>query len=260
MRIWQKIMLTVVSLTLCGCAGLMDVPKTIWGSSTRVLEEARSNALVKTYDKGYWDCFRAVLDVVQKRRYVVFQKDEVRGFMVIMGIPGSVNTTEVGVFFVELNDHQTRIELSSLSTNAKRLLAKGLFHGMDVAFGLAASDQEEGFSAAEFKSPQTPEALVKAIEDDGYSVPSKDDAIDSLNAFLENDKFYDDWLLKYRDIALPKEALDILKLKDPQSGKDSLSVDHIKHLNRILLEKAYPSVCPQMIQTKPTADADTPQK
>ncbi len=143
MMVWQRLVAMVMVMGLCGCAVLWDLPKTIWGSSTRALEEARSNAITKTYDKGYWDCFGAALDVAKKKSYVIFEKDEVRGFMVIIGIPGAVNTTEVGIFFVELNDHQTRIELSSLSTNAKRIVAKNLFHGMDIVFGLATPDKEE---------------------------------------------------------------------------------------------------------------------
>ena len=143
MWLCRRLIVTVMLLGLCGCASLKEFSKTIWGSTTRVLEDARNNAITKTYDKGYWDCYRAAWDIV-KKKYVLFQKDEVRGFMVVMGIPGAVNTTEVGVFFVELNDHQTRMELSSLSTHAKRLLAKGLFHNMDIAFGLAQPDKEEG--------------------------------------------------------------------------------------------------------------------
>ena len=90
-----------MGVLLSGCAavdGGMELAKTIWGSSTRALEEAR-------------------------------------GYLVLMGIKGSVNTTEVGVFFVEVNDTQTRVEIASLSTNAKRLVAKSLFHGLDVSFG-----------------------------------------------------------------------------------------------------------------------------
>ena len=71
---------------------------------------------------------------------LVFKKDDVQGYMVIMGVKGSVNTTEVGIFFVEINDRQTRVEISSLSTNAKRLASKAIFHGLDIAFGLAAPD------------------------------------------------------------------------------------------------------------------------
>ena len=147
-------MLVLLTVGLCGCSTAMDIPKTIWGSSTRVLEQERGNAISKTYDKGYWDCVRTAKDVIEKKTLVLFKKDEVRGVFIVMGIPGAVDTTEVGVFFVELNDHQTRIELSSLSTHAKRLLAKTLFHGMDIAFSLAPADPEE--PPAEEKTPETP--------------------------------------------------------------------------------------------------------
>ena len=132
------ILAVVMGMFLSGCAvvhGGVELAKTIWGSSTRALEEARPQAIVKTYDKNYWDVVGAAEEFSVKTGYVIFKKDEVKGYMVLMGIKGSVNTTEVGVFFVELNDSATRIEISSLSTNAKRIVAKALFHGLDVSFG-----------------------------------------------------------------------------------------------------------------------------
>ena len=69
----------------------------------------------------------------QGNNYLIFQKDEVKGYIILMGIPGYVNTTEVGVFLVEVSGHETRVELSSLSTNAKRAVAKTLFKGLDKA-------------------------------------------------------------------------------------------------------------------------------
>ncbi len=137
--------LVIGALFLSSCAVLnsgVEVGKTIWGSSTRVLEEQRVNALTKTYDKGYWDCVRAAGEVIEAQGYAIFKKDEIKGYMVIMGIAGAVNTTEVGLFFVELSDTQTRLELASLSTHAKRIVAKALFHGLDVKFGLAPPDPE----------------------------------------------------------------------------------------------------------------------
>lgn len=120
----------------------MEISKTIWGSSTRALEQARPQALTKTYDKPFWDCVRAANDVVIKKKWIVFKKDEVKGYMVIMGVPGAVNTTEIGVFFVEDSEAKTRLEVASLSTSAKRIVAKALFKGMDVAFGLAQPEAE----------------------------------------------------------------------------------------------------------------------
>ena len=137
--------LILIVLILCVCSSCdtlnkagdntVEIGKTIWGSSTRALEAARDKAITKTYDKPYWDCVRSAISVVRKNNWVIFKKDEIKGYMVVMGVKGCVNTTEIGIFFDELSDTQTRIEISSLSTNAKRKVAKGLFHGLDIAFG-----------------------------------------------------------------------------------------------------------------------------
>jgi hypothetical protein len=47
--------------------------------------------------------------------------------IVIMSVPGNIDTTEVGVFFVELPEGQTRVEISSLSSSAK-------VHAADIIF------------------------------------------------------------------------------------------------------------------------------
>lgn len=125
-----------------GCSPI-EITKTIWGSSTRKLEQARSDAITKTYDKSYWNTIRAAIAVMEKEEWILFKKDEVSGYVVLMGIKGAVNTTEVGVFFVEVTPNQTRVEISSLSTSAKRLVAKPLFHHMDIAFGLLPPDPVE---------------------------------------------------------------------------------------------------------------------
>ena len=121
----------------------VEIGKTVWGSSTRALEAARDRAISKTYDKPYWDCVRSAIAVAGKQHWVIFKKDEIKGYMVLMGVKGCVNTTEIGVFFEELSDDQTRIEIASLSTNAKRKVAKFLFHGRDIAFGFLPPDPPE---------------------------------------------------------------------------------------------------------------------
>jgi hypothetical protein len=135
----------------------VEVGKTIWGSSTRALEQARDNAISKTYDKSYWDCVRSSITYA-KKHWVIFKKDEIKGYMVVMGVKGCVNTTEIGVFFDELGDNQTRIEITSLSTNAKRKVAKWLFHGLDIAFG--------------YLPPDPPEPVVVPTTDQGTPTPA----------------------------------------------------------------------------------------
>jgi len=147
----MRLLLIVAIVGLCSsCSTLNNAGdntgefcKTIWGSSTRVLEQERDKAISKTYDKPYWDCVRSAIHVAGKKNWVIFKKDEIKGYMVIMGVKGCVNTTEIGVFFDEVSDSQTRIQISSLSTNAKRKVARDLFHGLDIAFGYIPPDPAE---------------------------------------------------------------------------------------------------------------------
>ncbi|MDE2027976.1 MAG: hypothetical protein KGK03_09810 [Candidatus Omnitrophica bacterium] len=138
---YRLILLLLAVLSCSSCAGSVEFVKTIWGSSTRALEASRDRAVTKTYNKSYWDCLRSAIAVVRKQKdWIIFKKDEIKGYMVIMGVHGCVNTTEIGIFFDELSDNQTRVEVTSLSTNAKRMVAKVLFHGLDVAFGYLPPD------------------------------------------------------------------------------------------------------------------------
>jgi hypothetical protein len=155
--VWGIALLVVVCSS---CAHIVDntveVGKTIWGSSIRALEQDRPRAVTKTYDKPYWDCVRSTVNIC-KKHWVIFQKNEVKGYIVIIGVHGAVNTTEIGIFFDELSENKTRIEITSLSTNAKRLVAKGLFHGLDIAFGYLPPDPPEAVTlpaAAAQNAPQ----------------------------------------------------------------------------------------------------------
>jgi len=147
----MRFILFVSIILLCSSCAFWDHPvsntieigKTVWGSSTRALEEARDKAITKTYDKPYWDCVRSTIAVVGKRKWVIFKKDEIKGYMVVMGVKGCVDTTEIGIFFDELSDTQTRVEVTSLSTNAKRKVSKALFHGLDIAFAYLPPDPPE---------------------------------------------------------------------------------------------------------------------
>lgn len=147
----RVVVITLLCFFSAGCAlidGAAESVKTVWGSSTRALERVRYKAISKTYDKPYWDVVRAAINAAEHNRYVIFKRDDVQGYCVLMGIPGSVNTTEVGVFFAEISESQTRVEVASLSTNAKRFASKGLFHAMDVEFGLAPPDPAPAESSA----------------------------------------------------------------------------------------------------------------
>ena len=145
---------------------LAEVPKYFWGSSTRALEKGRADAIHKTYHCTVEECFDAVVKLTippkvdeeetplpppgqapaastgglgfnslspgtaapaNVDQLSLFIKERKRDFLVVMGVPNCVDTTEVGVFFVPLDAGNVRIELSSLSTKAKRNASKIIF-------------------------------------------------------------------------------------------------------------------------------------
>jgi hypothetical protein len=148
-------LLLLVCLISSGCARILDVPRVLWGSSTRALEEARSDAIAKTYRCSLNDCYDAVLGlargsknekpvvtetegfVVQTGRtevFDVFINDRKRHRLVVMGIPGNVDTTEAGIFFSQPTLTTVKIEVSSLSSSAKRTVSEKIFEELDLRF------------------------------------------------------------------------------------------------------------------------------
>ena len=163
----------VLLISLCvlgvlqGCATVEEISKKVWGSSTQALEEARADALSKTFSCDYEDCFDAVLGLERKTKsyglshdipletvedspiptttvgkkeilddgfFDIFIRDKIKGIIVVMGIKGNVNTTEVGIFFSKLGSKTTKIEVSSLSTSAKVRVAEFLFKELGSRF------------------------------------------------------------------------------------------------------------------------------
>jgi hypothetical protein len=149
-----------------GCAQTQEIGKTLWGSSTRALEDARVGALVKNFACDFDSCFDEVLflkrkstqvsttandqytrvanlglEVPQKLSadiesgiYDVFIEDRIKGHIVVVGIEGNVDTTEVGIFFSEYDSKITTIEVSSLSTTAREKVSEAVFSHLSSKF------------------------------------------------------------------------------------------------------------------------------
>ena len=56
---------------IVGCAHLAEVPKEIWGSSTKALEEARSVSESKTYLGSVDQCLNRVLEIANDKKLEV---------------------------------------------------------------------------------------------------------------------------------------------------------------------------------------------
>ena len=164
----------IIVLGAAGCSRLLEVPKFFWGSSTKALEKGRATAIQKTYRCTVKECFDTVFQLTippqvdyeapppvpleypqspsvtstdlglnslssattpaQVNNLSLFIKNRKRNFLVVMGVPNCVNTTEVGIFFVPLDGGNVRVDLSSLSTKAKRNASEMVFKELDKHF------------------------------------------------------------------------------------------------------------------------------
>ncbi|MBF0385727.1 MAG: hypothetical protein HQL27_07625 [Candidatus Omnitrophica bacterium] len=122
-----------------GCSVVTEVGKTLWGSSIRPLEEARKSGESRIYQCAFDDAYDSILsmandkDMEEKKGYYdVFQKDRVRGFIVIMGIDGSIDTTEVGIFIEEIDQISIKVDIASPSTSAKEKISGIVYKQLDL--------------------------------------------------------------------------------------------------------------------------------
>lgn len=132
-KILNFLILCVFFLSCFGCARLTEVSKACWGSSTKALEEKRVDAVKKTFQCRFDECFAAVLKIANKRKLTVFAKDKAKELIVVMTVPGCIDTTEVGIFFSDL-ETQTRVEIVSLSPKAQQVTADIVFLNLAKIF------------------------------------------------------------------------------------------------------------------------------
>ena len=64
----------------------------------------------------------------------VFIDNRTKQHIVVMGIEGNVDTTEVGIFFSQGANGEVSLEVSSLSSSAKRRVAEAVFKALDLRF------------------------------------------------------------------------------------------------------------------------------
>ena len=125
------ILLTICLIIVSSCAQLTETGKTLWGSSTRVLEDARVDAISKSYVCSFDECFDAVLSLARDEQsyepvsnqkiFDVFMKDRIKAHIVVLGITGNIDTTEVGIFFSRDGHNAYGRGQPTLSTLAAKL-------------------------------------------------------------------------------------------------------------------------------------------
>jgi hypothetical protein len=133
-RIYGLCVLLLVPVVLAGCSQSVEVARKVWGSSTRTLENERVRAVRDVYRCEYDECYNLVRNLgilsdggkKTDGPYKIFQENYKNGVVVVMGVPGNVDTTEVGIFLFRVKVDETSVEVTSLSRSAKRKVAEAI--------------------------------------------------------------------------------------------------------------------------------------
>ncbi len=123
----NKFLFLILCFSLIGCSHVMEIPKTIWGSSTRALENYRHTATVKGYPLTLEECFDSILLIAAESELDIFIQDRKRNIIVLMGFEGVTDTTEVGIFLTAISINETKFEIVSLSSIAQATAADLIF-------------------------------------------------------------------------------------------------------------------------------------
>lgn len=135
MRLFYFILAAVFVFTCCGCAGgPVEFGKQIFGFSTKALEDNRDTGVSKTFDKSFDACYQAVRDALTKMNASVFVEKYHNHLVVALGFEGALDTTEVGIFFDEVTDNKTIIDIVSFNRALQIKVSDEVFAFLDVRF------------------------------------------------------------------------------------------------------------------------------
>lgn len=128
--VWIGVFL--MNMVVSGCSSSVEAVRKVWGSSIQTLQDERARAIRDVYSCEYQECYDLIKELGRKTSedsipaYQIFQERPREGILVVMAVPGQVDTTEVGIFLSRIKSHETAVEVSSLSQGAKRKVAESI--------------------------------------------------------------------------------------------------------------------------------------
>lgn len=126
-HILVKILLIIVIVS--GCARISETSKVIAGTSTRALYEARASGKSQIFNLDLKTCYDKTILMLKKKKAYIYLHSLKEKRIVAMNFKGFNNTTEVGIFFSEINPSSTKLEISCLSTPLLEYASQEIFSG-----------------------------------------------------------------------------------------------------------------------------------
>ena len=115
-------------IVLGGCATMKETALGAAGTSTKVLEDGRVNAIVKNFNFDYFTGYTKSLDALKEMGAYIYNQS-LKGHMIAVYV-SKRDTTPVGIFFKEVGPNNTQVEVSSPSLTAKGLISARLFKSL----------------------------------------------------------------------------------------------------------------------------------
>lgn len=91
----------LLSLSLIGCATVMESAKGIAGLSTKSLEESRKDAVTKTFNHGYDACFDKSKKALNNMGTYIYTQDRKKQMIAVY--ISELDTTPAGIFFKSID-------------------------------------------------------------------------------------------------------------------------------------------------------------
>ena len=110
------------------------------GVSTRALEKARKDAIIKTFNYDYSTCYTKTTDILKNMQAHIYTQS-IKKHMIAIYI-SEEDTTPVGLFFKEIDTANTQVEVSSPSTYAKEFISGKVFSVLDKKITLEELETE----------------------------------------------------------------------------------------------------------------------
>jgi len=117
---------------LSGCAGMKEGIRSIAGISTREIENSRGRSIKKVFKYDYFTCYAKTQDILRQIGAYVYAEDKKQDLIAIY--VSKKDTTPVGLFFQDIDNTHTQIEVSSPSTFARDLIAEKIFANLETSF------------------------------------------------------------------------------------------------------------------------------
>ena len=111
---------------LLGCATVKQAAKGFLAISTKEIEEAREQAIIKIVDYDYTSCYQKVKErLKQIESYIYAQRDDFIAVYI-----SKTDTTPAGIFFKQIDQQKTQVEIASPAADTKEYLAEKIFSAL----------------------------------------------------------------------------------------------------------------------------------